>query len=226
LQIGGLRRSTREEVLSFHRQRLVIMLAVVPVVLVACASVTDPSAESPSEAAIPSPAATSISAPTDNPSSPASSPDTDTSGAPTDAADTGESLGMALADADIELVVQALESYGIMFGDPSTANGDTTYVGTKADEPLTMTIRVRDGETQELTLRDPSETLSGVDEIGFLLGIFAPEGQSWLVEQLEAYMSDRDAPFDTSSDFDHVTLRVEGSTAETGPVLEMVVTDR
>jgi hypothetical protein len=138
---------------------------------------------------------------------------------PGDGPSSAEPQGTRLADVEVELLVQVLENYGLRVGPPDSAGGATVHVATADDDAVTITLTERGGVLEEVTISDESgESVLGVDEMGMLLGIFAPEAQEWLVESLEAAMGDPSTPLEASTDAGFVTLELAAYTDPRGAI--------
>jgi hypothetical protein len=124
--------------------------------------------------------------------------------APSAAIDLG---GLALADAEVDLLRTAFENYGFVF-EPVMVDetGRTREHGTKPSENVQVTFRHVDGRIEMLGVLDHSGDKLGLDEMGFTIGIFAPESQAWLVEEVEAMLATPSLAAEATMLFTHVTL--------------------
>lgn len=135
-----------------------------------------------------------------------------------------EAEGIALADVDVELLKGAYENYGFVFGDVVTdEDGTTYYSGDQASEDVRVVI-VFDGEQlTQVNLYDFSAG-DGLDDMGYTIGLFAPEAQSWLVEQTETALTDEGTPLSATETFEHVSLTVNAFTDDSQS-LDLIVHD-
>jgi hypothetical protein len=127
--------------------------------------------------------------------------------------------GIALADTSLELLKAAYEGQGYTFGELVT-EGDVSYFSGYDDATDEVQVVLSgptpaEGEEMDLTqvaVYDYSAGEEGPFIMGFSIGIFAPEAEAWLVEQIEAAMAAPGEPLEASMQFDFVTLTVNAFT--------------
>ena len=132
--------------------------------------------------------------------------------------------GIALGDVDVQLLIDAYTGYGFTFGDLVTEEDGTTYYsGDHGTDDVRVVLVVNGDSLSHVNLYDFSAG-DGIDEMGFTIGIFAPESQPWLVEQLETAIADEGTAFTATESFEHVSLILNAYTDD-AQSLDMIVTE-
>ncbi|HEX2221024.1 MAG TPA: hypothetical protein VHK06_00700 [Candidatus Limnocylindria bacterium] len=134
--------------------------------------------------------------------------------------------GLALADAEVAALIGAYEEYGFTFDEPGTNDaGDNVHIGVAEDEEVAVRITETDNTISEVLLVDYSAGEVGLEEMGFTIGIFEPEAQTWLIEQLEEATADPGTPLTATMDFEHVSMQLEAFTDDEQSI-DLYLTDR
>jgi hypothetical protein len=188
-------------------------ILVVP--LLALAACSGSSGGSASGTAQTSPSASASQASSASPSAAASASPADESAAPS--ASEAAAGGIALEDVDLQRLLDAFASFGFEVDDaPDEGNdGDQIYRARAEDGEVELSVRENEGDVREVLVADYSAGDVGLEELGFLIGIFAPEAESWLVDQVEEAVADPGTPMEATMDFEHVTLVFEAFTDDT-----------
>jgi hypothetical protein len=169
--------------------RRVVPASVLAVLLAACGSASD--SPSPSDAPSPPPSLAPV-------------------------ASAGETRGISLAEADLDLLLDAFAGYGFeMVDEPEAGSGGNVWTGTAHDGAVEVVLIETGGEVQQVGVFDYSAGEEGLDELGFLIGIFAPEAQAWLVEQATRAVDDPGTELRVREEFDLVTLEFDAFVDET-----------
>lgn len=212
-----------DSLVIFHRCRIAVaVLAMVALSVTACASSAPegpaaPVTEQPTLAAteLPSTAPTGVEEGGQTIIVPSDEPAADEPGF-----DVAE--GIALADTDVDLVMGAYEGYGFTFGDLITQGDDTYYSADHATEDIRVILTVDGDELTRVKVHDYSGAEDGIDEMGFTLGIFAPEAQSWFVSELEDALSDPGTPMTAQMEFEYVSLTLNAYTDDDAQSLDLI----
>lgn len=124
--------------------------------------------------------------------------------------------GIALIDVDHEALLDAFASFGFEIQEePNDLDGANVWVGTAEDGDVELNVREVDGDIDTVAVYDYSAGETGLEELGFLIGIFAPEAEQWLVEHAEMAVSDPGTPLEAEMEFEHVKLVFEAYTDDT-----------
>jgi hypothetical protein len=190
------------------RGGLALSAAPLLLALAACqgGTTTSPSA---SEAATPTPSVVQSIAPSIVPSDVPSV-------APSASAGAG-SEGIALADVDHTLLIDALADFGFtMDAEPTTTeDGYNIWNGSAEGGEVEVQISESDAIVDGVAVYDYSAGDVGLEEMGYLIGIFAPEAEEWLVEQVTMALDDPGTPMEAFMDFENVRLVFEAFTDDT-----------
>jgi hypothetical protein len=174
------------------------------ILLAACGGAPAASSEAPS-----SPTASAAASPTDSPSGAPSA-----SAAPSESAEAAS--GIALVDVDHEALLDAFASFGFTIEpEPNDLDGANVWVGTAEGGDVELNVREVDGDIDTVAVYDYSAGEAGLEELGFLIGIFAPEAESWLVEHAEMAVADPGTAIEAEMEFEHVKLVFEAYTDDT-----------
>jgi hypothetical protein len=135
------------------------------------------------------------------------------SSAPSSAADSPEpgasaGAGLSLADAELDLLLDAFADYGFeVESEPDdNGNGGNLWTGTAHDGDVELVVIESGGTIEQVGVFDYSAGEVGLDELGFLIGIFAPEAESWLVDRATEAVANPGTELRAREEFDRVTL--------------------
>ena len=125
--------------------------------------------------------------------------------------------GISLAEADLDLLRQAFADYEFeMATEPDrTGSGGNLWTGTAHDAQVEVAIIESGGVIEQVGVFDYSAGEVGLDELGFLIGIFAPEAESWLVDLASQALDDPGTELRVRERFDLVTLEFNAFVDET-----------
>ena len=135
------------------------------------------------------------------------------SSAPSSAADSPEpgasaGVGLSLAEAELDVLLDAFADYGFQVeSEPDdTGTGGNLWTGTAHDGEVELVVIESGGTIEQVGVFDYSAGEVGLDELGLLIGLFAPEAESWLVDQATEAVDNPGAELRTREAFDRVTL--------------------
>jgi hypothetical protein len=143
-------------------------------------------------------ASPTASVPSTAPSSAAASPEPAVSGG----------AGLSLAEAELDVLLDAFADYGFeVESEPdNTGTGGNLWTGTAHDGEVELAVIESGGTIEQVGVFDYSAGEVGLDELGFLIGIFAPEAESWLVDQATEAIDNPGTELRAREEFDRVTL--------------------
>ncbi len=135
------------------------------------------------------------------------------SGVPSSAAASPEpgasaGIGLSLAEAELDVLLDAFADYGFeVESEPDdTGTGGNLWTGTAHDGEVELVVIESGGTIEQVGVFDYSAGEVGLDELGFLIGIFAPEAESWLVDRATEAVDNPGTELRTREEFDRVTL--------------------
>ena len=87
-----------------------------------------------------------------------------------------------------------------------SGTGGNLWTGTAHDGEVELVVMESGGTIEQVGVFDYSAGEVGLDELGFLIGIFAPEAEPWLVDQATQAVDDPGTELRVREEFDLVTL--------------------
>ncbi len=117
-------------------------------------------------------------------------------------------VGLSLAEAELDVLLDAFADYGFdVDSEPDdTGTGGNLWTGTAHDGEVELVVIESGGTVEQVGVFDYSAGEVGLDELGFLIGIFAPEAESWLVDQATEAVDNPGTELRAREEFDRVTL--------------------
>jgi hypothetical protein len=117
-------------------------------------------------------------------------------------------VGLSLAEAELDVLLDAFADYGFdVESEPDdTGTGGNLWTGTAHDGEVELVVIESGGTVEQVGVFDYSAGEVGLDELGFLIGIFAPEAESWLVDQATEAVDNPGTELRAREEFNRVTL--------------------
>lgn len=122
-----------------------------------------------------------------------------------------------MTDTSSNLLRAAYEDQGFVFGTMLSGGGTSRLPGAIDGVQLFLSGPTpKAGDELELTEVSLNDLSAGGEDalkmMGFTIGIFAPEAESWLVEQLNIALANPGEAFEVSEQFEFVTLTLSAFT--------------
>ena len=116
--------------------------------------------------------------------------------------------GLSLGETDLDVLLDAFRDYGFeVDSEPDdSGTGGSLWTGTAHDGEVELVVIESGGTIEQVGVFDYSAGDVGLDELGFLIGIFAPEAESWLVDQATQAVENPGNEVRARQKFDLVTL--------------------